>query len=214
MMEDLLRFLLTPEGSNYIIGGIAALAVTMIALAFVSASYRYTRANGPWGRLASRTGLTLLPGRVLFPQREPVVSGDYDGRPLRLTWWARRSNNRNVAYYTLIERPVDHGGHLRLSPATVFSRMAEALGGNDLKIGDESFDRRINIWSTDESLPGLLLADSELRWRITAIKNWDQISLENGQLTLRLNGVVRDIGRLQEMFDLTGDIARALERLV
>ena len=68
-MEDLLQFLLSAEGSKYIIYGIVALALLSTSLVVLSGWYRYTKANAPWGRLARRTGLTLIPGHLLFPQR-------------------------------------------------------------------------------------------------------------------------------------------------
>lgn len=108
-MEDLLQFLLTAEGSKYILYGIIALALFSTSLMVLSGWYRYTKANASWGRLAQRTGLTLIPGRLLFPQRYPVVEGTYNGYPLKLTWWSRYRESGD-SNFTVITRPVSQGG--------------------------------------------------------------------------------------------------------
>jgi hypothetical protein len=211
-VEDLLQFLLTAEGSKYIIAGIVALALLSTSVVVLAAWYRYTKANAPWARLARRTGLSLIPGRLLFPQRYPVVEGVYNGHPLKLTWWSDYRDD-TTSNYTIITREVSHDGRFHLSPANILSKLGQALGWNEVKIGDDTFDRKIDIRSSPDELAALLLDDPEIRRHILKIRRWRELKLEQQTLTLRLNGVVRDVDRLIEMFDLTGDLARRLDQL-
>jgi len=211
-MEDLLQFLLTAEGSKYIIYGIVALALLSTSIMVLSGWYRYTKANAPWDRLARRTGLTLIPGRLLFPQRYPVVEGTYNGYPLKLTWWARYREG-SESNFTIITIPVNHGDNFHFSPANILSKLGQAIGWHEVKIGDDTFDRKIDIRCNPEELASQLLDDQEIRRRILNLRRWYELKLERQTLTLRLNGVVRDTDRLIQAFDLTSDLARRLDQL-
>lgn len=211
-MDELLKFLQSENGPTLLLGGIIALALLSTSVVTLSAWHRYTKANGPWGRLAHRTGLTLTPGRLLFPQRYPVVEGLYNGYRLKLTWW---SDNRDGATrnYTVLTREVNHDGSLHLSPANLLSKLGQALGWNEVQIGDDTFDRKIDIRSSPDILAAEVLDDPELRHRIMKMKRWSELRLSQGTVNLRLYGVVRDADRLVEMFDLTNDLVRRLEQV-
>ncbi|MFZ0546757.1 MAG: hypothetical protein WAM60_15025 [Candidatus Promineifilaceae bacterium] len=211
-MEDLLQFLLSAEGSKYIIYGIIALALLSTSLMVLSGWYRYTKANAPWARLAHRTGLTLIPGHLIFPQRYPVVEGTYKGYPLKLTWWSRYREGGN-SDFTVITIPVNQGDNFHFSPTNIFSKLGQIVGWHEVKIGDDSFDRKIDIRCSPEDLASQLLDDQEIRHRILKLSRWYELKLERQTLTLRFNGVVRDNDRLIQAFDLTSDLARRLDQL-
>lgn len=211
-MEKLLQFLLTAEGSKYIIFGIVALALLSTSIMVLSGWYRYTKANAPWESLARRTGLTLIPGRLLFPQRYPVVEGTYNGYPLKLTWWSsyREGGESN---FTVITIPVSHGDNFHLSPANILSKLGQIIGWHEVTIGDDTFDRKIDIRCSPEDLAAQVLDNQEIRRRILKLSRWYELKLERQTLTLRFNGVVRDADRLIQAFDLISDLARRLEQL-
>lgn len=211
-MEDLLQFLLSAEGSKYIIYCIVALALLSTSLVVLSGWYRYTKANAPWGRLARRTGLTLIPGHLIFPQRYPVVEGIYNGYPLKLTWSSsyREGGDSN---FTVITRPVDQDDNFHFSPANVLSKLGQVIGWQEVKIGDDTFDRKIDIRCNPEELAAQILDDQEIRRRILKLRGWYELKLQRRTLTLRFNGVVRDTDRLIQAFDLTSDLARRLDQL-
>jgi len=211
-VEDLLKFLLTAEGSKYIIYGIVALALLITSLVVLSGWYRYTKANAPWDQLARRTGLTFIPGRLFLPQRYPVVEGTYNGTPLKLTWWSRYRDN-GTSNFTVITRPVNLDSNFHFSPANIFSKLGQAIGLHDVEIGDDTFDRKIDIRCNSDALVAQLLDDPEIRRRILELSRWYELKLEQQTLTLRFNGVVRDVDRLIQAFDLTSDLASRLDQL-
>lgn len=84
---------------------------------------------------------------------------------------------------------------------------------NLVKIGDDTFDRKIDIRCNPEELAAQILDDQEIRRQILKLRRWYELKLEQKTLTLRFNDVVRDADHLVQAFDLTTDLARRLDQL-
>ena len=118
-----------------------------------------------WRLVAARAGLTFEPGAFLG---SPRVVGDYRGRALRLDAFTRKSGTRSATRYTRLALAMNNraGIILTLCLEGVFSPIAKALGVEDIRLGDEEFDRRLLIQSRPATFAANLFASRDLRQRL------------------------------------------------
>jgi hypothetical protein len=165
-----------------------------------------------WEQLSLRTGLTLDRGGWWAAQAN--LSGRYRSYPLVLKTYTVGTSSRSRTIYTLVAVGVQNkeGSAFRLSPAGVLSRLGEALGMQDVKIGDEAFDRRFAITSRPPEFVMALLGDDMLRHSLMdRVKRNAVIGLEGNRLTYTCMGVEKDVDYLEFLFNLLCDIADRID---
>ncbi len=184
------------------------LVIVAVALIIFFAARRQRAVLEAWDQLSLRTGLLLERGKGI--RRRASLSGDYRRRPLTLTTYVVDSGESS-AIYTLISAGVQNsaGGFFQLSPAGILSKLGEALGIQDVKIGDDAFDQRYVVKSKPPEFALGLLGESDmLRHDLMAkVKKNAVIKLEGRQLTYTCIGQEKDVDYLEALFNLLCDIA-------
>jgi hypothetical protein len=126
--------------------------------------------------------------------------------------------------YTRVRAPYVNpdGFRFTLSRKGVFSELGKLLGMQDIEVGDPEFDEAFIIQGNDEfrvrdlfaeaGLRSLALAQPKLRLSVKDDEGWFGARFPDGvdELHFQVVGVIRDIGRLKELFDL---FAAVLDRL-
>jgi hypothetical protein len=123
------------------------------------------------------------------------------------------SDGEHTSTYTRVRAPLKNPGAFELSlyPEGMFGKMQKAFGARDVEIGVPDFDRLFVIWSNNESKVRSLLADARLRQLIQQ-QPGIHLSVKGAELHFRTKGTIRDVPRLEALFDLFSVMLSALER--
>ena len=123
------------------------------------------------------------------------------------------SDGEHTSTYTRMRAPLKNPGafELNLYPEGMFGKIQKAFGTLDVEIGVPDFDRAFAIWSNDASKARTLLADGRLRQLIQQ-QPGIHLSVKGPQLHFRTAGTIRDVPRLEALFDLFAVMLNALER--
>jgi len=111
-------------------------------------------------RLARRLGGTLAPGFW------PVLSFPILGRAAQL-YWGRSEDEGGSFTHVSVDLRGQSPGVLKILPEGFGSRIAKLFGAQDLRIGDDDFDRRFVVKANPESLAQRLFS-AERRPRVLA----------------------------------------------
>lgn len=134
------------------------------------------------------------------------------------------SNGKSSTTYTRLRAPyVSAGGfHFTIYRKSIFSPIGKLLGMQDIEIGDPLFDDAFIIKSNGEAAVRRLLASPRLRALISAqpsiyfsVKDdegWFGTQFPEGvdELYFQVMGVIRDVERLEKLYEL---FAATLEEL-
>ena len=112
-------------------------------------------------RLARRLGGTLAPGSW------PVLFFPILGRAAQL-YWGRSEDEGGSFTYVSVDLRGQSPGVLKILPEGFGSRIAKLFGAQDLRLGDDDFDRRFVVKANPESLARRLFS-AERRPRVLAV---------------------------------------------
>jgi hypothetical protein len=137
------------------------------------------------------------------------------------------SNGKTRIIFTRVRAPYVNpdGFRFTIYRRGVFSDLGKLLGMQDVEIGDEEFDRAYIIKGTDEGRLRQLFADPRLRELIRRQPQM-HLSVKNDEgwfgpkfpdnvdvLTFMVRGVIKDVDRLQALYDLFAETLDGLSRM-
>jgi hypothetical protein len=125
--------------------GYAAAAFLLGAL--VLAVLHHDAAKREWAALAETLFLTPGEGRRML-DAQPPLTGRHGHRALRLRTWAARNDEPRWTVVELAVAGVDPSFRFRVSKGVAAS-LAKALGGQDVEVGDEAFDKAFRVEASD-----------------------------------------------------------------
>ncbi len=166
-----------------------------------------------WQEMAARTGLSFE-DRGWF--RNPGISGLYRGRMAAFSIFVRRHGRSSTTYMRVTTSvQVVSGAYLQLTRQGFLSKVGEALGAQDVQIGDAAFDEHFIVKSRPESFAiDLFYARDMLRQNLQPLKAHGlRITLEGGMINYQQIGVLREAVALQSLLDLLCDLAEAVEEI-
>ena len=186
-------------------------AIFVAAIFAITLALRRARLNR-WRAIAETTGLRLNERTIVHP---PEVAGTYRGRELRMTIAGRqRGSTRLRKRWTLVSVAVANPTFmsLKIYRQDVMDTALTALGLQDLKVGDETFDRRFIVQSSDPQIAKRLLADEHLR---TALIRADveRIEMFNEPLRVYYRREERHSRHARLLFDAAVTLAVAIDEL-
>jgi hypothetical protein len=189
---------------------ICAFSALMIPVGFGLSYWNHQRTITAWTELASRTGLTFSQkAGWLFP---PVLSGDFRGRPIVLTYVSRGSG-KSRTYYTQVTLQVRNPAFnkLRLTRSNVIDSIGKAFGAQDVLVGDDAFDQAFTIKSQPPEFAMNVLGDSMLRSDLMRTEHgW--ITLDGNSLVWETRNVQRDSAYLERILSTLSDLADTVEK--
>ena len=134
------------------------------------------------------------------------------------------STGKSTIVFTRMRAPYVNrdGFRFTITRAGVFSPVARVLGFQDVEIGDAAFDKAFVVKTNDEPRVRTFLADADLRAKLALQptltlsvlddEGWFGAKFPEGvdELKFHTVGVIKDLVRLQQLFDL---FAATLNRL-
>ncbi len=129
--------------------------------------------------------------------------------------------------YTRLRAPYINTDGLRfhISHRSVFSGVGKWLGMQDIEVGDSTFDEEFILQGTNPDEVKALLADPDLRRRLLTqpslqvqVKDdegWFTVHFPKGvdELCLQVLGEVKDVNRLQALYDLFAGLLNQMCRI-
>jgi hypothetical protein len=176
-----------------------------------------------WRKLATELDAEFVPGRMWKGDKVQVVHGEWT---LTLDTYVV-STGKTVIVFTRMRAPYVNPDKFRFNiyRRGFFSDIAKRFGMQDIEIGHPEFDHDFIIKGNDESKVKKLLADSRLR-ELIALQ--PQIHLEvkdnegrfgpdfpddTDELCFHVTGVIKDIPRLKQLFELFAETLDQLCRM-
>lgn len=137
------------------------------------------------------------------------------------------STGKVTVVYTRMRAPYVNpdGFRFRVYRRGIFSNLGKRLGMQDVEIGDPEFDRDFIIKGTDEGKLRQLFANPRIRALIEAQKDidfsvkddegWFGATFPEGvdELAFMVVGVIKDIERLKQLYELFGETLDELCRM-
>lgn len=136
--------------------------IVVLGIFGVTLMLRRARLNR-WRAIAEHSGLRLDPRTIVHA---PQVVGEYRGRPLVMTTASRRRGSLSLRKMwtrvsVTIENPALLG--LRFYRQDVVDTLLTSVGLPDIRIGDETFDRRFIVQTDEPHLVTQLFHNATLR---------------------------------------------------
>lgn len=183
-----------------------------LALGILGAVMGYLRSqtrNAAWQELATRNGLQFEPGGFMT---YPRLSGVYRGHSLLLTNFRRTHGRRNSTTYTRLTLSLDNRANIQfgLYGENMLSGLGKAFGMQDVRIGDETVDRRFVIQSQPEQFAAALFASAGLRERLLQTRSL-YLTVKGSELIGQEIGMLTEAEYLQFLFDLLADVAERVD---
>lgn len=186
-------------------------AIFVAALFTITLALRRARLNR-WRAIAGSTGLRLNERTIVHP---PEVAGTYRGRELRMTIASRqRGSMRFRKTWTLVTVPVANPTFmsLKIYRQDVIDTVLTSLELQDLKVGDETFDRRFIVQSSDPEIAKRLLEDEHVRSALIRA-DVERIEMFNEPLRVYYRREERDSHHARLLFGAAVDLALAIDAL-
>jgi hypothetical protein len=118
--------------------------------------------------------------------------------------------SRSTCVVVVFEYPLDDTG-LSLSRETRAGKVGKLLLGEDVLVGDETFDSRFLIRSKPEELAKRVFSSPDIRRRLLEA-GYPALSFDGKELRWMTAGVVKDIDHIHFLIDLLCDIADAIRK--
>lgn len=123
------------------------------------------------------------------------------------------SDGKHTYTYTRMHAPFENRDafELSLSAQGAAGRVQSALVAQAIQTGAPEFDRLFTIWSNNAAKARNLLADARIRQLIQQ-QPGIKLTVTGRELQFETKGAVRDVSRLESLFDLFRALLGALER--
>lgn len=196
----------------------AAAFVGFAALMFWSVRRQQRQAREQLAALAARFGLELRrsPARLGF-EPAPTVAGRYRNRPVRFFNYSTGSGKSRTTWSAVAAAAGGAGGFtLELFPENFVTRIATALGMQDLRVGDPAFDPVFVVKSNDPAYATAALLP-EIRARLVAARGHGapgHLAVKDGEVRYAEIGsfdLAARAARLGDMLDIACDLAEVTE---
>lgn len=176
-----------------------------------------------WRQLSEETGARFVDGGFARADKVQATHGEWT---VTLDTYAV-STGKVVVVYTRMRAPYVNpdGFRFRVYRRGVFSGLGKRLGMQDVEVGFPQFDEDFIIKGTDESPLRRLFANPKIRELISTQKDidfsvkddegWFGPTFPDGvdELHFVVGGVVKDIERLKQVFDLFAETLDELCRM-
>lgn len=208
---NVLSFLLLP-----------AIIACPIAFAYFLLKHTSGRRMKQYKLLAQKYGLTIEGAKtgLMSLMTQPGIRGNYHNHEFRVgTYVERRGGSRHRAgghtTYTYLNMILDREVPctLTLVSETFFTKISEALGGHDIKTGDDIFDQHFRITSDNEAFAKALLS-APVRSQLVQTSLAGKIALKGNTLSYQEPKVMyTDTVRMsfENMIELFDQIAKSIE---
>jgi hypothetical protein len=186
--------------------------VIFVAAILVIALTRRRARLHRWRAIAESTGLRLNERTIVH---SPEVVGAYRGRELRMTIAGRqRGSMRFRKTWTLVSVAVANPTFLSLKMyrQDVIDTVLASLGMQDLKVGDETFDRRFIVQSSEPEIARRLLENEAVRSALIGA-DIERVEMFNEPLRAYYGRDERDSHHARLLFDAVVDLAQAIDAL-
>jgi hypothetical protein len=173
-----------------------------------------------WRELSTQIGASYVDGGFWKGDKVQASHGEWT---ITLDSYAVHANKTHVHYTRLRAPYVNPGGfRFRIYRRGLFSDLGSFFGMQDVEVGHEPFDRDFVIKGTSEPQLKELFSSAQLRELLTRqpggrleVKDdegWFGPRFPDGvdELSFTVRGVVKDLDRLKEMYEL---FAEALDEL-
>jgi hypothetical protein len=195
-----------------------ALFLGFLSLAIVLGRWQQRKTLANLTMLASRLGLELKrqPAKLGF-EPTPTLEGPHRGRPVRFFNYTTGSG-KSRRVWSAVSAAVPGAGAfvLELAPENFITRVATALGMQDIQIGDPTFDRAFIIRSNDAAAAAAVLLP-EIRTRLLAAFPrvvCGELTVKGGEVRYAEVGGLGDaasVARLADMLEIACDLAEVAE---
>jgi hypothetical protein len=185
--------------------------IVVATILVIALTLRRARLNR-WRAIAESTGLRLNERTIVH---SPEVVGAYRGRPLRMTIVGRqRGSMRLRKTWTLVSVAVANPTFmsLKMYRQDVIDTALASFGMQDLKVGDETFDRRFIVQSGEPEIARRLLKNEALRSALIQA-DIERVEMFNASLRAYYGRDERDSHHARLLFDAVVDLAQAIDAL-
>jgi hypothetical protein len=185
--------------------------IFVAAILVIALTLRRARLNR-WRAIAESTGLRLNERTIVH---SPELLGAYRGRQLRMTIVGRqRGSMRFRKTWTLVSVPVANPTFmsLKMYRQDVIDTVLASFGMQDLKVGDETFDRRFIVQSSEPEIARRLLENEALRSALIRA-DIERVEMFNEPLRAYYGRDERDSHHARLLFDAVVDLAQAIDAL-
>ncbi|HKS35944.1 MAG TPA: DUF3137 domain-containing protein [Verrucomicrobiae bacterium] len=176
-----------------------------------------------WQRLSAEIGADYVKGGFWKGDKVQATHGEWT---ITLDTFAV-STGKVTIVYTRLRAPYVNPDHFRFTiyRRGLFSDIAKWLGMQDIEVGHPDFDRDFIIKGTDEQKLRALFDNPRLRELITAqtqihftVKDNEGLfgkdfPEDTDELCFTVVGIVKDVERLKQLFDLFGETLDQLCRI-
>lgn len=193
--------------------------VLLIIWAYTEDYKGHKKRNQALQLLANERGGHAYPGIFFLTQGRatiPVIGTDAQ-------LYFMSFGSKNPTHYTWLAMPIQHceGWTLNIQPEGVLSLMGQAMGMDDIKVGDEDFDARFRLKSNQpERLQALL--DEKTRQIIVSLDQlkpegeifepyFVEIEVRGGVLQINSRGRFHTVERMEQFVTLSGQLVRRLQ---
>jgi hypothetical protein len=176
-----------------------------------------------WRELSDRIGASYVDGGFWKGDKVQAQHGEWT---ITLDVYTVHANNTHVSYTRLRAPYVNPGGfRFRIYRRGVFSDLGALFGMQDVEVGYEAFDRDFIIKGSSDAQLRELLSSARLRellarqprgkLEVKPDEGWFGPNFPDGvdELCFTVSGVVKDIDRLKEMYELFAETLDQLCRI-
>ena len=188
--------------------GLIACAVFFVTFLF------FRRMESTWKKAANHFGLTYIHGGM---NGTPELIGEVQGVPVKVrvsrvsTGWAHRESFRSFFTELNAELASPWNCRVRITKRGFADKLGELIGGKDIKIGDEEFDREFRIRGhVSDEIGDVLLkghVQSGLRRLASTFK---ELNVQHGAIRVRNDGRIANPNKLIRQITALVDVAREL----
>ncbi len=187
----------------------------IFAIVLVTVAYTVSRKNRTdeiWRKTARELDLRFSSGSTFFSGlfSERSMTGTYEGYRVRM--WTYSDDRNSNQYFTaarvqLSEIPFE----FQLSSKGFLQSIGTFLGGQDIQIGNESFDNEIIVKGRNQQKIRSFLTQERMTKLIRLFRSYPHSEITDKQIEVVQEGVVRNQFHLTSMLDQAIRTARLLE---
>ncbi len=184
----------------------------IVLITIVYTVSRQSRTDETWRETARELDLRFSYGSTFLSGllSERSMTGTYEGYRVRM--WTYSDNRNSNQYFTaarvqLSEIPFS----FQLSSKGFLQSIGTFLGGQDIKIGNESFDNEIIVKGRNQQQIRSFLTQERMTKFIRLFRSYPHSEITDTKIELVQEGVVRNQSQLKSMLDQAIRTARLLE---
>ncbi len=191
--------------------------LSFLFVLIIAEYYRRQTWKNSWEELAMGEGLSLQTHGAKIPLLSKYyVAGTFRGHQVTLDTFTRQMGRNRVTYTRIEFRMSEASGYrLVLSPRGLLGISWGQAGLEEVRLGEEGFDRKIAMRSNQAALTRKALGPLRLRAGLLQLRAQARsltIKIEQQALYFHERGLVRDEAYLRAVMDLLVELAGSVER--